>query len=168
MIPSAPPGLALLQDDLLTRGVLSRRILGWCADVILLSMLCGALYGGVLALGLITLGFGWSLLGGLPFVPAAYYFLSLISPMQATPGQALFGLTVVDNATLAPPTGAQALVCVVVYVVTLPALWLLMLLGLVTTRRRLLHDLLSGLVVIRARALDAPLTGLPPRWTMSS
>ncbi len=166
MIPSAPPGLALLQDDLLTRGVLTRRLVAWFVDLAVLSVLCGALYAGVLALGLITLGFGWSLFATLPFAPAAYYFLSLISPMQATPGQAMLGLAVVDNATLAPPSVAQALVCVVVYVVTLPALWLLMLLGLITTRRRLLHDLLSGLVVIRARALDAPLTGLPPRWTM--
>jgi uncharacterized RDD family membrane protein YckC len=161
-----PPGLALLQDDLLTRGVLLRRILAFFVDVVVLSILCSALYAGVLALGLVTLGFGWTLLWGIPFVPAAYYFLSLISPMQATPGQALLGLVVVDNASLAPPTLPQALVCVIVYGVCLPALWVLMLIGLITTRRRLLHDLLSGLVVVRARALAAPLTGLPPRWTM--
>ena len=150
-------GQALLQDDLLTSGVMSRRLFAWLVDVLLITLICAALWASVFALGFLTLGLGWSLLSGLPFVPAAYYWLGLISPMQATPGQALLGLTVVDNTDLGPPTPAQALICVVVYVVTLPALWVLALIGLVTTRRRLLHDLLSGLVVVRARAL-APLT----------
>jgi uncharacterized RDD family membrane protein YckC len=166
MSSSPSIGQALLQDDLLTRGVLSRRLLAWLVDLVVLSLLCGALYVSVFALGFLTLGVGWTLLGGLPFVPAAYYFLSVISPMQATPGQALFGLVVVSNDDLGPPTPAQVLVCVIVYVVTLPAIWVLALVGLVTARRRLLHDLLSGLVVVRARALQAPLTGRAAGWTM--
>ena len=164
---NATAGLALLQDDLLTRGVLMRRILAWCADAVVLGLLMWGLIAFVAALGVVTLGLGWWLYGLLPFVPATYYFLSLVSSMQATPGQALFDLVVVDNATLAPPNAAQALICVIVYIVCLPALWLLMLLGLITTRRRLLHDLLSGLVVVRARALAQPLTTPDPRWTMS-
>lgn len=163
---SQSAGQTLFQDDLLTRGVMTRRVFAWLVDLLVLTLLCGALWASVFALGFLTLGLGWTLLGGLPFVPALYYFLSVISPMQATPGQALMGLSVVDNDDLGPPRPAQVLICVIVYIVTLPALWVLMLLALVTKRRRLLHDLLSGLVVVRARSLAAPLTPADPRWTM--
>ena len=160
------PGLSLLQDDLLTRGVLSRRLFAWLVDLVLLVVVYAMLGAGALVLGFITLGLGWSLLGALPIVPAAYTFLTVISPMQATPGQALFGLVVVSNDDLGPPTPAQVLIWVIVYLVTLPAMWVLALIGLLTTRRRLLHDLASGLVVVRASALPAPLTQEAMRWTM--
>jgi uncharacterized RDD family membrane protein YckC len=159
--------MSLLQDDLLTRGVLSRRFFAWLVDITVVALLCFSFYLAFLTLGFLTLGLGWTLFGVLPFVPSLYMGLSLVSPMGATPGQALFGLIVARNDDLGPPILAQVVVCVVVYVVTLPVLWISVLLALVTSRRRTLHDLLSGLVVVRRRALEVPLTAGGPHWTMN-
>ncbi len=166
--PSGPyaSGLAMLQEDLLTRGVLGRRLFAWLADLLLIGLLCTALYVSFFTLGFLTMGLTWSLFHIMPFVPPLYMGLSLLSPMQATPGQALFGLVVVRNDDLGPPILAQVVVYVVVYVVTLPVLWLSALLALVTTRRRTFHDLVAGLAVVHGRALANPLTPGAPGPTM--
>ncbi len=163
---AATPVHSVLQDDMLTRGVISRRVFAWLLDLVLQAFLLMALWMVIIALGVVTLGLGWSLMVVLPVVPFVYYVISLASPLHATPGQAACGLAVADNETLMPPSVPQALICAIVYVVTAPAMWILVLLALVTKRRRLLHDLLSGLVVVRKRALFDLLTDPAPRWTM--
>jgi uncharacterized RDD family membrane protein YckC len=151
-------------EDLLTEGVLGRRILAFLVDAVLVTVLCGALFVVLLALGLLTLGLSMPLLGLLPCVPVAYNWLSLASPLQATPGQRLLGLVVVRAADLAPPTVLEALVWTVGFVVTvsLGAIWLAV--ALVAPRHRTLHDIVSGLVVVRSRALTAP----APVWNPPS
>jgi len=72
------------------------------------------------------------------------------------------GLTVRRDFDLGPPTGLQALISVLVFYVTLATSGLLLLVALFTVRHRTLHDLLSGLVVVRARALTAATEG----WNM--
>jgi DNA-binding transcriptional ArsR family regulator len=96
-----------------------------------------------------------ALLALLPAVPFCYHFLFLAG-MGATPGQAALGLRVVRDEDLGPPGALRALISTLVYYLTLAATGLLLLVALVTVRKRTLHDLVSGLVVVRARALTAP------------
>jgi uncharacterized RDD family membrane protein YckC len=149
-------GLSMIEDDLLTRGVLARRALAWCVDAFLLAIIVAAFWTTGLVFGVMTLGFGMPLLGLMPLVPLAYNCLFLVSPLSATPGQALFGLRVRRNDDLGPPNFAQAVVSTLIYYLTLATWGLLLLVALFTVRRRTLHDMLSGLVVVRDRALTPP------------
>ncbi len=158
------PGLALLQDDLLTRGVMLRRVFAWLLDFVVMAGIASLLFGAISLFGLVTLGFGWHLFAVLPLLPVFYGTLLVASPLQATIGQAAFGLMVVRNDDLGRPTLAQALVCTLAYLLTMAVGVVWVAVALVTTRRRTLHDLVSGVVVIRRRALDVPLTATASAW----
>lgn len=156
-----------LPDDLLTQGVLSRRCFAWLVDLLLLAVLIGAFWSTFFVFGLLTLGLGMPLLGLIPLIPFAYHCLFLVGPMSATPGQALFGLRVRRDDDFGPPSLAQAVVSTLVYYLTLATSGLLLLVALFTVRKRTLHDLISGLVVVRSRALlNAPLTAPPSYWNI--
>jgi uncharacterized RDD family membrane protein YckC len=145
--------LADLAEEQLTQGVMWRRVAAWLVDGILIAMILAALWGGLLLFGIATLGFGLPLLGLLPVVPLLYHWLCLASPMSASPGQVVFGLAVRRDDDLGPPTPLQALAFTVLLYLTLAlgAIWVLV--ALVTVRHRTFHDMLSGLLVVRARAL---------------
>jgi uncharacterized RDD family membrane protein YckC len=66
----------------------------------------------------------------------------------------MVGLTVRRNDDLGPPTPLQALLSVLLYYLTLATSGLLLVVALFTIRHRTLHDLLSGLVVVRVRAME--------------
>lgn len=139
-------------DDRLTRGVIERRILSWGIDAVLLAVTLFALHFTLLAIGLLTFGLGLPLLAALPAMPFLYTWLCVAS-FGATPGQALAGLCVRADATLAPPDAIQALLYTTGYWLTLASGGLLLLVVLVTPRHRALHDMLGGVVVLRADAL---------------
>jgi uncharacterized RDD family membrane protein YckC len=152
-------------DELLTEGVMSRRIAAWFVDALLIGLLLAALWFVLFLFGLLTLGLGFGALGILPFVPFAYSVLSLLTAASATPGQQMFGLTVRRDDDLGPPTLLQAVVFTLIYDLTLAFTGLLLLVALFTVRHRTLHDLASGLVVVRARRLHM-LTPPPPYGNM--
>jgi uncharacterized RDD family membrane protein YckC len=144
---------ARLAESLLTEGVLTRRLLGWVLDVLLLCVLGAVLTVLVIAFGLLTLGLGFHLWPALTLLPFVYHMGFLLSGLSATPGQAAMGLAVVRNDDLGPPTGAQALVFTLGFYVTLAAgvIWLGV--ALLTLRHRALHDIVAGLVVVRRQVL---------------
>ena len=125
----------------------------WLIDVLLIALICVALWFALVLFGLLTLGLGLPLLGILPFVPFCYHMLFLAGPPSATPGQSALGLIVRRHDDLGRPTPVQALVSTLLFYVTLATSGLLLLVALFTVHRRTLHDLLSGLVVVRSRAL---------------
>jgi uncharacterized RDD family membrane protein YckC len=140
-------------EDLLTEGVLTRRVFAWLIDVLLIALVCVALWFTLMLFGLLTLGLGLPLLGVLPFIPFCYHMLFLAGPTSATPGQQALGLIVRRNDDFGRPTPVQAVISTLLFYATLATSGLLLLIALFTVRRRTLHDLLSGLVVVRARAL---------------
>jgi uncharacterized RDD family membrane protein YckC len=149
-----------VQDDyVLTQGVMLRRVFGWFVDLLLLALILLGLWLVLLLFGLLTLGLGLPLLGVLPFVPFCYHVLFLAGPSSATPGQRMLGLIVRRNDDLGHPTALQAVISTIVFYLTLATSGLLLLVVFVTDRRRTLHDLVSGLVVVRIEAMQ-PLT--PP------
>jgi uncharacterized RDD family membrane protein YckC len=148
-------GSPYLDDDFLTAGVMSRRCLGWVIDVVLIGMLIWVLWWILLMFGLLTLGLGFGAMSILPFVPFCYHFFSLLGMASATPGQRIMGLVVRRNDDLGPPTGLQAFLSVLLFYLTMATSGLLLLVALFTIRHRTLHDLVSGLVVVRVQALTA-------------
>jgi uncharacterized RDD family membrane protein YckC len=171
-IPQGPAGSGLLWEDALLAGVRSRRCLGWLIDLLLVGLLVGTLWASLLLLGLLTFGLGWWLLGLVPLAPFAYHCLFLTSSMSATPGQAMFGLVVRRDDDLGPPSLAQAVISTLLFYLTLATSGLLLLVALFTQRKRTLHDLASGLVVVRRRAWHewaletGALTGGSGSWNM--
>ncbi len=156
-----------MDDYSLTEGVLSRRVFAWLIDVLLVGLILAALGLVLLLFGLLTLGLGLPLLGVLPFVPFCYHLLFIAGPASATPGQQVLGLIVRRNDDLGRPSPAQAVVYTLVFFVTLATTGLLLLVALFTVRRRTLHDLAAGLVVVRAHRLhSATLTGGLGSWNM--
>jgi uncharacterized RDD family membrane protein YckC len=120
-----------------------------------------------LLFGLLTLGLGLPLLGALPFVPFFYHWLFVAGRASATPGQQALGLVVRRNDDLGRPTPLQAVVFTLIFYLTLATTGLLLLFALFTVRHRTLHDLASGLVVVRSHRLQtAALTGGPGSWNM--
>ncbi len=156
MIP-VPPGplSALAQDEWLTHGVMTRRVIAWLLDAMLVGLLVLGGWLICLVFGLLTLGLGWPLFSVLPALPVLYHWLFLAS-FAATPGQAMLGLTVRRDADLMPPTALESLAFTLLFALTMicGAFWLAV--ALFTTRHRALHDIVSGLVVVRVRALTPP------------
>jgi uncharacterized RDD family membrane protein YckC len=149
-------------DDFLTSGVMSRRCIAWVLDFLVLAALVWVLWWILVMFGFLTFGLGFGAMSILPFVPFCYHFLSLLSAASATPGQRMMGLTVRRNYDLGPPDGLQALVSVLLFYLTMATSGLLLVVALFTTRHRALHDLVSGLVVVRAQALTTGSAG----WNM--
>ncbi len=149
-------------EAMLSEGTISRRILAFIADGILVLIITKFLFVGFFVFGILTLGLGFTLFGLLPFVAPAYNWLFLISPLAATPGQALFGLTVRDHVDFAPPGALAALLWTVGFYASLALSGIPLLLALFNPRHRTAHDMLSGLVVVRSRAL----TGWLGPWNM--
>ncbi len=152
-------------DDFVSNGVLGRRLFAWIIDAAVIGVIAFGLAILIWMIGFATLGLGFGLLSVLPFVPVLYHVLSLLSPASATPGQQLCGLIVRRNADFGPPTLLQAVVSVLVYYATLATSGLLLVVALFVPRKRTLHDLLSGLVVMRVEALEA-LTQARGQWNM--
>ena len=153
------------QDDYLTAGVMFGRCVAWVVDLCLIGLTMVLLYWVLWMFGVLTLGLGFGLLATVPFVPACYHLFSLLGAASATPGQRMMGLTVRREEDLGPPTFARAAVSTALYYATLATSGLLLLVALFTRRHRTLHDWLSGLVVVRRRALDS-LTPRAEPWTM--
>ena len=142
-------------DEFLVGGALSRRCFAWLIDLVLIALLVSVLWCILVMFGVLTFGLGFGAMSILPFVPFGYHFLSLLTAPSATPGQQMLGLTVRRDADLGPPMPLQALVAVVAYYLTLATSGLLLVVALFTRRHRTLHDLVSGLVVVRVQAMDA-------------
>ena len=155
-------GNPYLDDDFLTGGVMSRRCIAWVLDFLVLAVLVWVLWWILVMFGFLTFGLGFGAMSILPFVPFCYHFLSLLSAASATPGQRMMGLTVRRNYDLGPPDGLQALVSVLLFYLTMATSGLLLVVALFTPRHRALHDLVSGLVVVRAQALTSGSAG----WNM--
>jgi uncharacterized RDD family membrane protein YckC len=145
----------------LFEGVLSRRLLAFAVDVFLIvvPVILAALF--IFMFGLVTFGLGWVLYWLLS--PAAviwaliYYGTTLGSPASATIGMRVMEIEM-RTWYGAPMYFLLGAVHAVVFWITVSALTpFILLVGLFNERRRLLHDLLVGTVVInnevRANAL---------------
>ncbi|TMJ27973.1 MAG: RDD family protein [Alphaproteobacteria bacterium] len=145
----------------LFEGVLARRVLAFFIDVFLIAI--PVVFAGlfIFVFGLVTFGLGWALYWLLS--PAAviwalvYYGTTFGSPASATIGMRVMDLEM-RTWYGAPMYLLLGAVHAIVFWITVSALTpLILLVGLFNDRRRLLHDMLVGTVVInnevRANAL---------------
>ena len=148
-------------DPELFEGVLARRVLAFFIDVVLIvvPIVLAALF--IFVFGLITLGLGWALYWLLS--PAAviwalvYYGVTLGGPASATIGMRVMEIEM-RTWYGAPLYFLLGAVHAFVFWITVSALTpLILLVCLFNDRRRLLHDMIVGTVVInnevRANAL---------------
>lgn len=149
----APP---LAHDPALYAGVLPRRLCAWALDAVVLGLLAVAFWLVALALGMLTLGLATPLLAPLgAALPLLYGTIAISSSLSATPGQAMMGLVVRSEPGLDHPNLAQAFTSTALYLLSWMAGGLPLLAALFSGRRRTLHDLFSGTLVVRASVLRA-------------
>ena len=142
-----------INDARLTDGVLWRRVSAWCIDALIIAVIATVLWLVLMVFGVLTLGLGFPLLAVLPLVPIAYHVLFIAGGMTATPGQGIMGLSVRQADTLAAPDFAQAVVFTVGLWLTLATSGVWLLAALFMPQKRAIHDLVSGLVIVRSQAL---------------
>lgn len=130
-----------------------RRVWAWLLDAVFIVVIAGAVWAVLFVLGVLTLGLGFVLMAVLPAIPLLYHVLFVSGARHATPGQRVLGLIVVRDADFGSPSLLQA-------VIFTGGLWLTLSVGvwpllaaLFTERHRALHDIVSGVVVVRAAAL---------------
>lgn len=141
----------------LFRGVLTRRLLAFLIDLLVLSVPVVLATIFIAVFGVVTLGLGWGLFWLLS--PASvvwavvYYGLSLGGPHSATPGMRVMDLQMRTwyGASGYFILGAAHAVLFWVSVSMLTPFVLLV--GLFNARRRLLHDVILGTVVVNKSAL---------------
>ncbi|WP_245500983.1 RDD family protein [Lichenibacterium minor] len=127
-------------------GVRRRRIAAVALDIVVVSILAFALW---LALLVLTFGLSLAILPPLfPFVAFFYNGLTVSGPSLATPGMRLCGLELrTDGAGARVPFIVAALHAVLFYFSwTVPPI---LLVSLIARDKRCLHDMLSGVIVVR-------------------
>lgn len=145
-------------------GVLSRRVIAFVIDLVIIAIpiLLAGIF--IFMFGLVTLGFGWALYWLLS--PAAviwalfYYGLTFGSPASATVGMRVMDLEM-RTWYGSPAYFVLGAVHAIVYWISVSFLTpLILLVGFFNDRRRLLHDIVIGTVVInnptRVQVLRSP------------
>jgi len=132
-------------------GVRSRRVFAFLIDYLIVAILLIPFGILVLLLGLLTFGLGWALFAVLvPIVALIYVWNTLGGPNQATIGMRMMGIRL-DRLDGGPVDGMLAVVHSVLFWAANAVLTpLILLVTLFTARKRALHDLLLGTVVIRS------------------
>jgi uncharacterized RDD family membrane protein YckC len=151
----------------LFEGVLARRVVAFIIDLIIIALPLVAASMFIFVLGLITFGLGWALFWLLS--PASviwalfYYGATLGSPASATLGMRAMEIEM-RTWYGAPAYFVLGAVHAIVYWVSVSVLTpFILVVGFFNARRRLLHDMLVGTVIInnasRAASLRAPAAG---------
>ncbi|MEJ8474184.1 RDD family protein [Roseibium algae] len=138
----------------LFESIRTRRIFAFLIDVIAVGLLTAAAAVLVFFVGIFTLGLGWlffAILG--PAVPLVYTALTLGGPTAATPGMRAMGLEM-RLWYGAKPYPLLAAVHVLLFWFSISLLTpLVLLLSLFSDRKRLLHDIVLGTIVMNAEPL---------------
>jgi uncharacterized RDD family membrane protein YckC len=136
----------------LFEGVLARRVVAFCVDLVLIATpaLFVALF--ILVFGIFTLGLGWFFF--ILYWPAVviwalvYYAIGFGSPASATIGMRVMDLEM-RTWYGAPAYALLGAVHAILFWITSSALTpLVLLVAFFNARRRLLHDMLAGTIVI--------------------
>jgi uncharacterized RDD family membrane protein YckC len=145
-------------DPALFEGVRTRRFMAFLVDATLIMVLTGFASIAVFLLGIVTFGLGWLLFGIVfPGVALLYTGLTLGGAASATPGMRLVGLEMrtLDGAKVGFLLAVlHALIFWFLTFVLLNVLILVV--SLLNERKRLLHDILVGTVVMRADRVPGP------------
>jgi uncharacterized RDD family membrane protein YckC len=136
-------------------GVLARRIVAFAVDAFLIAVLMIPAFLLALALTIITFGLAWFLVPPLFVIVAlGYVALTFGSPRSATIGMRLVGIEMRTTSGLRMYP-LLALVHAVAFWISVSVLTpFILLVGLFSPRRRLLHDMLLGTVMLNTPPLE--------------
>jgi len=136
-------------------GVTLRRVYAYCLDLVVVALLWGMVFIAGLILAALSLGLLWpAVVALLAVVPILYHTLTIASPRAATFGMRIAGIRVmsIDPASVLTggrPAPWQALAQTVGFYASIALTGSLILaVALFNTRRRTLHDMLAGTVVV--------------------
>jgi uncharacterized RDD family membrane protein YckC len=133
-------------------GLLTRRVMAFAIDYAIVLLLMIPAYVVVFFLGVLTLGLGFFLYPVLFFIVAGLYFgLSLSSGAQATPGMRIMDTMMVTDDGRRIDFSTAIAHLAIFWILNSVLSPLVLLVGLFTDRRRLLHDIALGTVQVRAR-----------------
>jgi uncharacterized RDD family membrane protein YckC len=137
-----------VKDPQLFQGVIRKRFVAFIIDAIIIAVLWAIAIAVVAVLGIVTLGLAWLLFGLVfPAVGLGYNALTIGGPNSATVGQRMMGLEVRMwfGGKVTPLIAAfHALLFWFSLVVFCPILlW-----AFFDPRKRTLHDILAGVVVV--------------------
>lgn len=151
--PDTPGMPDSVQAPALYQSITFKRSLAWVIDAIILLILLSILWVIAFFGGIVTFGLLWKVAAIISAIlPAAYHAYLVGGPASATIGMSVTGLTVrtIDGGS---PNALQGLVMVVGFYMSLTLLTPLVLgVAFFNSRRRCLHDMLSGVVVVNRRA----------------
>jgi uncharacterized RDD family membrane protein YckC len=145
----------------LFEGVLARRLLAFVIDFVVLAVPVAFVAMFIFAVGIVTFGLGFLLYGllwpGMVIWAVVYYGMTLGSPASATVGMRVMEIEM-RTWYGSPAYFVLGAVHAIVFWITVSALTpLILLVSLFNERRRCLHDILVGTVIInneeRAAAL---------------
>ncbi len=139
-----------LGNPALYEGVLTRRVVAFCVDYLLVLLLTIPAAVAVAFIGVFTFGLGWLLYAVLvPLVAIIYVWRTLGGPNQATTGMRMAGIKLLrlhGGRVDGPVAVLHSVLFWAGNVVLTP---LILLATLFTDRKRTVHDLLLGTVVAR-------------------
>ena len=144
-------------------GVPARRIVAFIIDIIIIAIPLIAASAFIFVIGLVTFGLGWLLFWLLSPISViwalAYYGLTLGSPASATIGMRAMEIEM-RTWYGAPAYFVLGAVHAVVFWISVSVLTpFILLIGFFNARRRLLHDIIVGTVLINAQTRAATLRG---------
>ena len=143
----------------LFEGVLACRMLAFVIDLIILGLFIAVASVFIFIFGFLTLGLGWLLFwplyGAIVIWALLYYGFTLGGPASATIGMRVMGIEM-RTWYGAPSYFVLGAAHAVVYWISVSVLTpLVLVVGLLNSRSRLLHDILVGTVVINSPARAA-------------
>jgi uncharacterized RDD family membrane protein YckC len=155
----ASPALDPTMHPELYEGTLSRRIVAFFIDAVLIVALMIPAALVVFFLGVFTLGLGWLLYPALfAIVALGYEALTLGGPASATVGMRITGVEM-RTWNGGPAFPILAAMHGLIFWCSISILTpLILVVGLFTPRRQLLHDLLLGVVIVNRGAARAAQT----------
>jgi uncharacterized RDD family membrane protein YckC len=137
-------------------GLLIRRSLAFLVDWVLLGIVYFVFYILALFLGVFTLGMATPLIVMVvPLIPALYVTATLGDAACATPGMRLMDVQMRGFDGSQPGYARAFLLAVFFYITCSLTSGLVLIVGFFSDRRRLLHDMLTGLVAVRASRIEA-------------
>ncbi|BAE51384.1 RDD family protein [Paramagnetospirillum magneticum] len=136
-------------------GITARRIYAYCIDLIVVGLLVGIVFMASIILGALTLGLLWpALMVVMALTPIAYHTLTIASRRSATLGMRAANIRVMSvgpnafNDNGRPSLLQAAIQTVCFYGSVALTCWLILAVALFNTRRRTVHDMLAGTVVV--------------------
>jgi uncharacterized RDD family membrane protein YckC len=143
-----------IDDDSLTWGVPSRRIAAFLIDWALIAVVTMMVALAFAVVHVMTLGLLHGPAHLILIIGLIYEAGWMASPIMATPGQAAMGLSARRSDDLGRATLVQAIAFTGLLYLTLAAGVIWLAIAFFTPRRRAIHDMIAGLVIVRAGALE--------------